>query len=165
MSDNLSQILAARPLSGANVARNDFLYIVDASESTAANKDKGIFISELNRALAGGYNAQTWASGALTITPDTYVGRHLEVLTCTMSAGSYALTLSDGTGSTRFAGERLLVLFKLPATSSIIITVSNSTGDELVNVATDGTGDDALVEFYHDGTKWQGLRKTHPLGL
>lgn len=165
MSSNLTQILAARPLAGADVADGDIFYVTDVSESTAANKDKGIVRSQLRRALAGTYNAQTWSSGALTITPGTYVGTHLEVLTCTMGAGSYALTLADGTGSTRFAGERLTVLLKLPATSSITITVSNSTGDELVNVATDGTGDDAVVEFYHDGTKWQGLRKSHPLGI
>lgn len=165
MSSNLTQILAARPLTGAAVADGDIFYVTDVSEATAANKDKGITRTELRRALAGTYNAQTWASGALTLTPGTYVGRHLEVITVTLGAGAFTLTVTDGSASTRFSGERLDVLFMLPATAAIVITVVNSTGDTLAYVESDGTGEDCFLELYHNGTKWLGLRKTLPTGV
>lgn len=165
MSSNLSQVYAARPITGANLARNDILLIADVSETAASNKDKGIIVSELNRALSGTYNAQTWSAGGLTLTPGAYVGRHLEVLSITLAAGSATLTIADGTASTRFAGERLDVLFLMPVTPGISITVQNSTGDVLAYVATDGTGESCFLELYHNGTKWAGLRKTLPTGV
>jgi hypothetical protein len=165
MSSNLSQIYAARPITAANLARGDVLLVADVSETAAANKDKGIVISELNRALAGTHNAQTWSGGALTLTPAGYVGRHLEVLTVTLGAGAATLTIADGTANTRFAGERLDVLFLMPVTSGIVITVQNSTGDVLAYVATDGTGESCFLELYHNGTKWAALRKTLPTGV
>lgn len=165
MSSNLTQVYAARPLTGANLARNDILLVADVSETTTANKDKGIIVAELNRALSGTFNAQTWSAGGLTITPTAYVGKHLEVLTVSLAAGSYTLTVTDGSGSTRFAGERLDIFFKLPATAGIALTVQNSTGDVLAYIDTDGTGDDCLLELFHNGTKWDGLRKTMPNGI
>lgn len=51
MSSNLTQILAARPLTGASTAKGDILYIADVSETSAANKDKGITRDELARAM------------------------------------------------------------------------------------------------------------------
>lgn len=165
MSSNLSQVYAARPITGANVARNDIFLVADVSETAAANKDKGIIVSELNRALAGTYNAQTWSSGGLTLTPGAYVGRHLEILTVTLAAGSATLTITDGNASTRFAGERLDVLFTLPVTPNVSIAVQNSTGDVLAYIATDGSGDACFLELYHNGTKWGALRKTLPIGV
>lgn len=165
MSANLTQVFAARPLTAGSIARNDLFYVADVSETTAANKDKAILVSELNRALAGTFNAQTWSAGGLTLTPGAYVGRHLEVLTVSLAAGSYTLTVTDGSASTRFAGERLDILFKMPGTAGISLTVQNSTGDVLAYIDTDGTGDDCLLELFHNGTKWDGLRKTLPNGI
>lgn len=51
MSSNLTQIHAARPLTGVDVADGDLFYVTDVSESTAANKDKGITRAELRKAL------------------------------------------------------------------------------------------------------------------
>ena len=52
MSSNLTQIYAARPLTGANTAKGDLFFVADVSETTAANKDKGITRDELLRAMA-----------------------------------------------------------------------------------------------------------------
>jgi hypothetical protein len=156
--------LTGGTLAGADVADADRFYVWDVSASGIA-RQKYITRPEKRRALAPTYNAQTWSSGALTITPGTYVGRHLEILTVSLSAGSFTLTVADGSAATRFAGERLDLLLLLPATAAVIITLANSTGDTLTLIETDGTGDDCLVELYHNGTKWQGLRKTLPNGL
>lgn len=51
-SSNLTQLYAARPITGANTAAADLFYIADVSESLAANKDKGITRLETLRALA-----------------------------------------------------------------------------------------------------------------
>lgn len=156
--------LTGGALAGSDVAAGDRFYIWDVSASGIA-RQKYITRTEIRRALGDGYNAQTWASGALTITPGDYVQRHLEVITVTLSAGAATLTVADGTSLTRFSGNRLELLFLLPATAGIVITLVNSTGATLGYVESDGTGDDALVELYHNGTQWQGLRKTAPLGL
>jgi hypothetical protein len=156
--------LTGGALTGAQVASGDRWYVWDVSASGVA-RQKYITTTEVRRALAEGYNAQTWASGTLTITPGDFVQRHLEVLTVSLSAGAATLTVADGSSLTRFAGNRLELLFLLPATAAIVITILNSNGDTLGLVESDGTGDDALVELYHNGTTWQPLRKTSPLGL
>lgn len=51
-SANLSQIYAARPLTGAASARTDLYYVADVSEPVVANKDKAHTRDELLRALA-----------------------------------------------------------------------------------------------------------------
>lgn len=150
-------------ITGANVANDDLLYIFDVSASGVA-RTKAITRTEARRALGSGYNAQTWASGALTITPGDYVGQHLEILTVTLSSGAAVLTVADGTSSTRYAGNRCDLLLKLPGTAGISIAVKNGAATTLVTVADDGSGDDALVELYHDGTVWRLLRATYPTG-
>lgn len=159
--ENLSQQTA---IAGADVAAGDLLYVFDVSASGKA-RSKKITRTEARRMLGDGYNAQTWAAGALTITPGDYVQRHLEALTLTLSAGSYVLTVADGTASTRFAGNRCDLLINLPATSGISIAVKNGAATTLVNVESDGVAAACLVELYHDGTNWQALRKTHPTGV
>lgn len=150
-------------ITGANVANDDLLYLFDVSASGVA-RTKAITRTETRRALGDGFNAQTWASGSLTLTPGDYVGRHLEILTVTLSAGAAVLTVADGSASTRFSGNRCEILLKLPGTSGISIAVKNGAGSTLVTIADDGTGDDALIELYHNGTSWALLRATYPTG-
>ncbi len=56
-------------------------------------------------------------------------------------------------------------MFRLPATAGVIITIKNTTGDTLYSIETDASGDDALFELYHDGTKWNPLRSTYPVNF
>jgi hypothetical protein len=51
-SSNLTQLYAARPLTGALSAATDLFYVADVSETTDANIDKGMTRHELTRALA-----------------------------------------------------------------------------------------------------------------
>lgn len=148
-------------ITGAQVAAGDLFYIWDIS-ATGIARTKSITVAELRRALGEGYNAQTWASGALTITPGDYVQRHLEILTVTLSAGTYTLTVADGTASTRFGGNRLQILLKLPGTDGIVVNVTNGAGSVEKVVRDDGTGDDHLVELYHNGTSWKLLTSQYP---
>ena len=104
----------------------------------------------------------THSSASLTITPGDYVQRHLEVITVTLSAGTYTLTLADGIASTRFAGNRIELLIKLPGTSGIIINVTNGAGNIERVVTDDGSGDDCRVELYHNGTSWKLLASQYP---
>jgi hypothetical protein len=159
--ENLSQQAA---IAGADVAAGDLLYVFDISASGKA-RSKKITTAEARRMLGDGYNAQTWAAGNLAITPGSYVQRHLEILTVTLSAGAATLTATDGTASTRFSGNRLDLLILLPGTAGVVITIVNSTGDTLAIVEDDGSGEDAFVELYHNGTKWKAIRKTLPTGV
>jgi hypothetical protein len=160
MSENLSQQTA---ITGADVAAGDLFYVFDVSASGKA-RSKKITRTELRRALAEGYNAQTWASGStLTITPGDYVQQHLEVLTITLTAAAYTLTVADGTASTRFAGNRCALLLKFSGTAGVQIAVKNGAAATLHTAEDDGTGDDYRVDLYHDGTSWQLLGRQYPV--
>lgn len=160
MSSNLSQLTA---ITGADLAAGDLFYVFDVSASGVA-RSKKITRTELRRALGEGHNAQTWASGAtLTLTPGDYVQRHLEILTISLSAGSYTLTVADGSASTRFAGNLCTVLFKFSGTAGVTVAVQNGAGDTLHTAGDDGTGDDYRVDLYHDGTSWRLLGRQYPV--
>jgi len=161
MSENLSQQTA---ILGADVADADLFYLFDISASGKA-RSKKLTRKEARRALGDGYNAQTWAAGSVTLTPADYQGYHLEVITVTLSAGSYDLTVADGTSSTRYADNRVELLIKLPGTSGISIAIKNGAGTTLVTLSDDGSGDDALIELYHDGSVWRAKRATYPTNV
>lgn len=120
---------------------------------------------EARRALAGrGGGASANESGNTTITPGAFIGDHLEVVTVTGIARTSVLILTAGDGTTRYAYERMAILLRLPQTASIVLQVRNAAvdGTLLFELTTDGGGEDALLEFYHDGAAWQPLRATYP---
>lgn len=150
---------------GINVADGDQLTLFDISSSGSA-RTKGMTVKETRRGLGlFNGNAQTWSSGALTITPGDFVNHHLEELTITLAAGTYTLTIADGDATKRFDFNRADLLFKLPGTLGLTINIRNSTGDALATVQDDGSGDDYLVELYYRAGKWRALRKTFPLDV
>jgi hypothetical protein len=157
--------LTGGAIAGSNVADGDQFYLFHVSASGIA-RTKSLTRKEARRAFGDEFNAQTWSAGSsLTVTPGDYVQHHLEELTITLSAGSYVLTVADGTSSTRFAGNRTELLLKLPGTAGISIAIKNGAGTTLATVADDGSGDDALVELYHNGTTWKAKRATYPTNV
>lgn len=161
MSSKLSTLLADSPLLGADVAQGDGLYIYDASASGSA-KSKGITLLEMAKALRG-YNASANSSGNTTITPGAVCLIHTEVTTISGS-GSTTRAMVLATSNSPIAGARVLHRMALPATADITIEWRNATagGTLITSLVTDGSGDDAVGEFYFDGSAWQFLRFTSP---
>jgi hypothetical protein len=115
--------------------------------------------------VADGFNAQAWDAGSLSVTADANAKKHLEVITVGLAAGAALLTVDDETSISRAPNNRLDIMFRLPVTVGIIITIQNTTGDTLYSIETDASGDDALFELYHDGTKWNPFRSTYPVNF
>lgn len=88
---------------------------------------------------------------------------HVELFTVELVAGDYILTVGDGDELTREPGNRVALVFLLPETAGITITVKNSTGDTLHVVEPDDTGDTYRVDLYHNGTSWQLLGRQYPV--
>ena len=158
MSETLTQTLARNPLTGANLAAGDALPILDVSGAALA-KDAMITAAELRLALST-YAASANSTGSSTITPGVVALQHLEVITITGLAGTRPIIIAGVPGAGCIARVRLV----LPATPSILLDFRAATagGTQLTTMETDGTGDDALAEFYYDGAAWQFLRFTIP---
>lgn len=161
MSSNLSELTA---LLATEIADGDLLYVFDVSASGVA-RSKKMTRKEARRAFAArGYNATTNSSGNTTVTPESFIGEHTEEITVSGVARTSVIILTAGDGTTRYAGERLALSLRLQATSAIVLEVRDNAvdGTLLFSLTTDGTGDDALLEFVHNGTAWKPLRATYP---
>ncbi|MDE2618896.1 MAG: hypothetical protein KGL54_01915 [Sphingomonadales bacterium] len=158
MSETLTQTLARNPLLGSALAAGDALPLLDVS-GTGLGKDAAILLGELRRALAT-FNASANSAGNTTITPGPVALQHLEVITITGAGGTRVIILAGVPA----AGCLCRVRFNLPATPSILLDFRAATagGTQLTTMATDGSGDDAVAEFYHDGSAWQFLKFTIP---
>lgn len=161
MSSKLSALLGTSPLTAADAAQADGLYIYDASAS-GSTKSKAITLLELVKALAKS-TTSTNASGNTTITPGPVCLLHTEVTTVSGSGSTTRVIILD-TASTPFAGQTIRHRLALPATADITIEWRNATvgGTLLTSLLTDGSGDDAVAEFHYTGSAWAFLRFTNP---
>lgn len=161
MSSKLSTLVSGSPLTGADAAQADGLYVYDASASGSA-KSKGITLLEFIKALAS-YTASANSSDNTTITPGAICVCHVEITTVTGS-GSTTRAMVLATSGSPVAGARILHRLALPTTAEITIEWRNATsgGTLITSMLTDGSGDDAVAEFYFDGTAWQFLRFVSP---
>lgn len=154
MSSNLSQIFAARPLAGADIATGDLVYITDVSETTAANKDKGTTIADLRVAVAPiGATTATNSTGDTTVTVASGARHYGAEITFSGSAGTRRIVLSD-TNAT--AGALVSLGLNLPATSGIVVEIySGSAGGTLLaSVTSDGTAGKVGVVCVRGASAW-----------
>jgi len=160
MSSTLTQILAARPLTGAQLAAADALLVLDSSAS-GASKDAAATLSSLRDALVA-YNAQSNSSGNTTVSPGVLAAMHTEAITFTGSAGTRVVILDTATSPADGTVARLRL--NLPATASIVVEVRNATsgGTLLASVETDGSGSDAFLSFTYTGSAWSLDFATYP---
>lgn len=120
--------------------------------------------------LLGGYNsygATANITGNSTITPAS--ANHTEAVTVTGVASSRIFAVAT---AGRNAGDNCDLVFTLPATADIIITIRNNTvgGTQLLPSATyasnayttDGVTLSLTVSLYFDGTAWQYKRGNSP---
>lgn len=159
-SETLTQTLARNPMLGANLAAADALPLLDAS-GTGIGKDAAILLSELRKAIST-YNAQSSSSGDLTVSPGVLSLQHTEVLTLSGTARTTKIVLD--TANSPATGSRIVLRLNLPAVASILLDFRNAstTGTQITTYSTDGSGDDAVIEFYFDGTAWQFLSAAIP---
>lgn len=157
MSETPTQTLARNSMLATALAQGDALTALDVSAS-GLGRDGMILLSELAKALAG-YAASTNASGNTTITPGVICLAHTEVTTVSGS-GSTTRIMILATSNAPLRGMRIIHRLAMPATAEITIEWRNATagGTLITSLLSDGSGDDAVAEFYFDGTAWQFLR-------
>lgn len=161
MSETLTQTLARAPLTYATLAAGDALGILDVSAS-GLSKDAAATLGDLARALFGG-STSTNASGNTTITPGVISMCHTEVTTFS-GVGSTTRVIILSTANTPIANARIVSRAILPATADITIEYRNATagGTLITSIVTDGSEDDAVGQFYWDGSAYQILTFTYP---
>lgn len=161
MSLKLSTLLSSNPITGAQMAQGDGLYFYDAS-ATGSAKSAACTLLELMKAMSG-YAASANSSGNTTVTPGPVCLVHTEVTTVSGS-GSTTRVIVLATSNSPAAGARIIHRLALPATASITVEWRNATsgGTLITSLLTDGSGDDAVAEFYFDGSAWQFLRFVSP---
>ncbi len=120
--------------------------------------------------LLGGYNSYSPTAnitGNSTVTPAS--ANHTEAITVTGVASARIFTVAT---AGRNAGDNCDLVFTLPATASIVITVRNNTvgGTQLLPsetypdnaYTTDGATLSLTVSLYFDGTAWKYKRGNSP---
>lgn len=109
------------------------------------------------------YAASSNSSGNTTITVDDETGSYVAV-TAVTGSGSTTRIMILATSGSPVAGARILHRVTLPATAEITLEWRDATsgGTLLTSLLTDGSGDDAVAEFYFDGSAWQFLRFNFP---
>jgi hypothetical protein len=154
MSETLTQTLARAPITATGLAAGDALPLLDVS-ATGLSKDAAVVLAELVKALFA-YNASTNASGNTTITPGVVNLLHREVTTVSGSGGETRVFVL-ATSNTPRAGNTIRHRVHMPATADITLEWRNATagGTLITSLITDGSGDDALLDFYYDGSAWQ----------
>jgi hypothetical protein len=161
MSATLTQLLSSNPVLAGDLLPGDGLYVSRESQS-GTQKDGAMTAGELAKALFGGATSAN-ASGDTTITPGKVSACHTEVTAIT-GAGSTTRRFVLSIANAPQLWARLIHRLNLPTTANITIEWHNATvgGALVTSMITDGSGDDAVVEFYFDGTAWQFLRFTYP---
>lgn len=137
----------------------------DSSKHTKVLYGDGTFQTPASGGSGAGvdYAASSNSSGDTTITVDDTTGSFVAV-TAVSGSGSTTRIMILATSGTPTAGARILHRVNLPATAEITLEWRNATsgGTLLTSLLTDGSGDDAVAEFYYDGSAWQFLRFTLP---
>jgi hypothetical protein len=161
MSETLTQTLARAPLAAGTLARGDALPVLDVS-ATGISKDAAALLSSMMQALAT-RSAQANSSGNTTVTPGALAIQHTEVITFSGSGSTTRIVILS-TVAAPLAGIRCAVRCVLPATAEITVEFRNATdgGTLITSLVTDGSGDDAVLEFEGDGTVWNFLKATIP---
>mgnify|MGYP002135492551 FL=1 len=106
------------------------------------------------------YEAASNSTGNTTVTPTQ--SNHVAILVFTGSAGTRIAILST---TNQLVGNTLELRLNLPTTAAIVVEVRNGTagGTLLYSLTTDGSGDDAYLRLYFDGTAWQRLANIIPV--
>lgn len=162
MSSKLSTLLTSNPVAAAALAKADGLYLYDASASGSL-KSAATLLSSLAGALFT-YAASSNASGNTTLTLGALAMQHTEVTTVSGSGSTTRVMILELATSVPTAGASIRHRLALPATAEITVEWRNATagGTLITSLLTDGSGDDAVVEFYYDGSAWQFLRFLSP---
>jgi len=160
MSSTLSALLAANPRTASQLTAAMGLYLFDPA-AVGTLRSAAALIGELLKAIST-TAASTNSTGNLTLAPGVLAATHIEATAVTGLAGTRIVILTADAG--RAPGARLIHRVALPAVSGIVLEWRNATagGALLTSLATDGSGDDAVVEAYFDGTAWQFLRFSYP---
>lgn len=161
MSSKLSALLTANPRLAAAMRQTFGIYLYDPTASGTL-QSAAATVLELMKALAS-YYASANASGDTTITPGATAITHTEV-TAVTGAGSTTRRFALAITNSPIPGARIVHRVNLPATAGIMLEWHNATvgGTTITSMLTDASGDDAVAEFYFDGTAWQFLRFTSP---
>ena len=116
----------------------------------------------LFQARAQGYNAASNASGNTNVSPASNVSHHVQIINFSGSGGTTRVVPLLTTG--RVAGDLIDLRLNLPTTANITVEVRNASaaGTLLSTIQTDGTGDDAQLDYYYDGSAFQRLRTLYP---
>lgn len=114
-------------------------------------------------ARAAGYAAASNASGTTNVAPASTVCAHTQIVNFSGATNTTRVVALATAGRT--AGDTLALRANLPTTAGITVEVRNGTaaGTLLASFQSDGTGDDATLDFYFDDAgAWQRLRTVFP---
>ncbi len=148
-------------MTAVSLAAGDALRLLNVS-GAGTEKDAMIVISELVKALSG-YNVQGNAAGNSNVSVAGTAFQHTEILTITgVTLTTRTITLLTSTQP--IVGARCVVRCEIPNTTDITIEFRNATpgGTLLTSLVSDGSGDDAVVEFVYDGAAWKFIRFNYP---